>query len=226
MTISSPTWTTSRFETRSSASELPDSPCTTTPAARVRRSTEETALCSSVSRRTRAAPPVTFVTVPTNPSAVTTAALTRTPSSDAGGDDDLLLERRRGPCDHLGRDALVVGREGGRVAVLEQALEDDVLLQRRLVLDHLLLQQLVLGLQILVLGARVEEVLRPAVRVPERARDPLDADLERLQRARDGALGVVQRPVRALAEGRGDQREREQHESPQHDPAPEGTGVA
>ena len=47
----------------------------------MRRSTEETALCSSVSRRTRAAPPVTFVTVPTNPSAVTTAALTLTPSS-------------------------------------------------------------------------------------------------------------------------------------------------
>ena len=127
----------------------------------------------------------------------------------ACGDHDLLLERRRGPCDHLGRDAVVVRGEGGRVAVLEQALEDDVLLQRRLVLDHLLLQQLVLGLQILVLGARVEEVLRPAVRVPERARDPLDADLEWLQRARDGALGVVQRPVRALAEGGGDQRERE-----------------
>ena len=144
----------------------------------------------------------------------------------AGGDDDLLLERRGGTGDHLGRDAFVVGRERGGVAVLEQALEDDVLLQGRLVLDHLLLEQLVLGAQLLVLGARVEEVLRPAIRVAERPRDPLDGDLERLQRARDGALRVVQRPVGALAERDGDQREREQDEQPQHDPAPEGTGAA
>jgi hypothetical protein len=82
VTISSPTCTTSFFETRSSTSESPDCPWTTTPEARVRRSTEETALDSSVSRRTRAAPLVTFVTVPTNPSAVTTAAFRRTPSSD------------------------------------------------------------------------------------------------------------------------------------------------
>ena len=113
----------------------------------------------------------------------------------AGGDDDRLVERARGLRDHLGGDAVVVLWERGRVLVVQQALEPDVLLQRRLVLDHLLLELLVLGAQLLVLGARVEEILRPAVGIAERPRDPLGRDLERLQRVGDCALSVVQRPV-------------------------------
>ena len=80
--ISSPSCTTSFFETRPRTSESPDWPCSTIPDAPVRRSSAETALDSSVSRRTRAAFAVTLVTVPTSPSAVTTGASTTTPSSE------------------------------------------------------------------------------------------------------------------------------------------------
>jgi len=216
------------LETRSSTSESPDCPWTTTPEARVRRSTEETAdrarLVGEQAHAGRAARHLRDrpdEAVGGNDGGTLADAVV-----GARGDHDLLLEGGGRTRDHLGGNTLVVVREGGPFAVLEQPLQLDVLLQGRLVLDHLLLEQLVLGAELLVLRACVEEILRPAVGVAEGPRHPLDRHFHRLQRTRDSTLCVVQGPVRALAEGHRDQRERGNHQHTQHDPAPEGAGAA
>ena len=79
----------------------------------MRRSTAETALDSSVSRRTRAAPSVTLVTVPTRPSAVTTGALTATPSFEPAETTISCSNADEGRDDHLGGDAVVVRGKAG-----------------------------------------------------------------------------------------------------------------
>src|SRR5205085_11857977 len=77
------------------------------------------------------------------------------------------------------------------------------------------------GLQAPVLGPRDGEAVEVAVDVSERARDAVDADLERPQDRRSDALDPVQRPIVGLAEVDRDQREREQNEDAHDDAAPE-----
>ena len=111
--ISSPSCTTSFFETRLRTSESPDWPCSTIPDAPVRRSSAETALDSSVSRRTRAA----FARDPRDRADEPVGGHDRRIDHDAvvgaGGDDDRLVEGARRLRDHLGGDAVVVLRERG-----------------------------------------------------------------------------------------------------------------
>ena len=138
--ISSPSCTTSFFETRLRTSESPDWPCSTIPVAPVVKSSAETALDSSVSsahaRRVRRDPRDGA----DEPVSGHDGRIDRDAIIGAGGDDDRLVEGARRLRDHLGGDAVVLLRERGRVAVVQQALEPGVLLQRRLVLDHLLLE--------------------------------------------------------------------------------------
>ena len=146
------------------------------PDAPVRRSSAETALDSSVSRRTRAA----FARDPRDRADEPVGGHDRRIDDDAvigaGGDDDRLVEGARRLRDHLGGDAVVSCGNAGALLVVQEALEPDVLLQRGFVLDHLLLELLVLGAELLVLGARVEQILRPAVGVSERPRDAFGCD--------------------------------------------------
>ena len=90
------------------------------PGGAVRRSSAETALDSPVSSRTRAEPPVTLVTVPTRPAAVTTGASTSTPSSEPAETTIVWSKALRRARDHLGRDAVEVGGERRGALVVEE----------------------------------------------------------------------------------------------------------
>ena len=95
-----------------------------------------------------------------------------------------------------------------------------------LVRDHLLAEPVDLAAEPRVLGLRVDEPGEPAVRIPERPRDALGADLERPQHRGAAALDAVQAAARRLAEVDRDQHDRDEDEHPCHDAPPESGGAA
>src|SRR4051812_44943120 len=71
----------------------------------------------------------------------------------------------------------------------------------------------------------MDESCEVAVDVAERPRDALGRNLERAQDGRAGGLNAVQRPGRRLAEGDGDQDQREHDQTRHHSPPPKGRAV-
>ena len=88
----------------------------------------------------------------------------------------------------------------------------------------LLPEGLVLALEPLGVGARVDETLGPAIDVAERGGDPVGGDLERPERGRGRGLRAGHGTVLVLPERERDEHEREQHETPHDEPPPEGCG--
>ena len=142
----------------------------------------------------------------------------------AGGYEHLLLELARRAADDARGDAVVVAGEGGALAEAQQPPELGVLAHGRLVLDRLLAETLVLPAELLVLRLRIEHVARPAVQVFERLRDALGRNLERVEDGGAGALDVVERPARGLAEVHAQERERDDDEA--HDDRAANEGLA
>ena len=182
--------------------------CRTMPAARVRRSTAETAACSSVSSwiacgvrghaRHEADEPVSG-----DDGVVDADAAIR-----ARCDDDCLRERPCRPADHLGGDGVEVAREARAVDVVEQTSQGLVLLERELALDRTLTEIANLDTEALRIRACGQEAVGPAVRVSKRLRDPLEPDRERAQGRRSGGLDAVERAASSRAERDRDEDER------------------
>ena len=194
------------------------------PAASEPRTVAETALWSSVRSVTRAVRLPTLLTVPTSPRAVTTGSSTRIPSLAPGGDHDRLRVRTGRPVDHLGGNAVEALREARARLEPEEGAEASVLLLREPGTRVLLPEGLVLALEPLGVGARVDEALGPAVGVAKRGGDPVGGDLERPERRRGRGLRAGHGTVLVLPERERDEHEREQHEAPHDEPPPEGCG--